>query len=56
MGWGEGDGIESWAWEWRKLSGRCSLCIREKRVVGGSESNSRVLGLTVWNKQGDAAL
>ena len=29
---------------------------QRKRVVGGSESNSRVLGLTVWNKQGDAAL
>lgn len=28
----------------------------EQRAVGGSESNSRALGLTAWNQQGDAAL
>lgn len=27
-----------------------------KRAVGGSESNSIVLGLTPWNKQGDDSL
>ena len=44
MEWREGQ------WEWGKLSGQGSNSTENDRVVGGSESNSIVLGLTPWSK------